>query len=257
MKLPLYNRNLFLIIFFLLILSIAGLFFSSWNNYIRNKENLFIPLVFLAVSYSLLVFLYFLFPLKGVKLKDKNALNKESDPQHETEDSSKNESLNKIDHKFLTAKLSAKTKEGEIEKSAHTILVNLSSEFSIMQGVFYSFDDETDTFSLTAAYAVADNKKPDPFKRGMGLHGQAAVNRKLVELKNLPEGFTLVMSGLGKGQAKYLYLLPLVYKDKTIALIEFSTFKSIDEDYINALQNASELLAETWMQLYKDGKKDR
>ncbi len=257
MKPHINKRNLLLALFLLLIFSIAALFFSSWNSFIRNKDALFIPLMFLSVSYIILICIFCLLPLKDLFCKDKTALDKQSVTHTESDSNVKSEKNYKTDHKFLAAKLTANLKNEEPEKSAHRILSNLAATFSIMQGIFFSYEPASGTYILTSSYAFARIKKPEPFKHGAGIHGQAALNKKLVELTNLPEEFTRVMSGLGKGQASYLYLLPLVNKNETVALIEFLTYRKIDAVHMDALSMASEELAEKWMQIMDYDKKDK
>lgn len=110
-----------------------------------------------------------------------------------------------------------------IEELGKVLLKNLARELEIMSGVYYV--EKNGTFEETATYALVKAEGPLSFKSGEGLTGQVARNRQLMVLTRLPEEYLEVYSGLGKAKPAYLAITPLVYKNKTIALLEFTGYR--------------------------------
>jgi two-component system chemotaxis sensor kinase CheA len=80
-------------------------------------------------------------------------------------------------------------------------------------------------FQAVSSYALANPREPYSFKEGEGLSGQAAANRQIMMLTNLPEEHLEVYSGLGKARPSYLAIVPLIHKEKTIAVLECSGYR--------------------------------
>jgi CHASE3 domain sensor protein len=106
---------------------------------------------------------------------------------------------------------------------------------------------ETDSdpyLELTACYAF--DKKKWLEKRigvGEGLLGQAYLEGDVVQLKELPPGYTKITSGLGDATPKHLVLVPLKYDTQIAGVIEMASFQVFAEHEINFLAKAGEYLA--------------
>jgi hypothetical protein len=59
----------------------------------------------------------------------------------------------------------------------------LVKSLSIVQGLVYKLDKETDAFQVLSTYAYYGEEEPQPFKVGEGLSGQAARDKKQIVLK--------------------------------------------------------------------------
>jgi hypothetical protein len=110
-----------------------------------------------------------------------------------------------------------------LDQVGKQLMKDLAGELEIMSGIFYV--EEKGTFQVRASYALASSTEPYTFKSGEGLSGQAARNRQLMVLTNLPEEHLEVCSGLGKAQPAYLAIVPLVHKGRTVALLECSGYR--------------------------------
>lgn len=171
---------------------------------------------------------------------------------NERKSSSHREEFNPVDFANLSTRLIGRKKTTHPDKSAHNVLRNFSSEFSIMQGIFYSYNPENKFYSMIASYAYAGKDEPTPFKLGEGIHGQAILDRKLMEVANLPDDYSVVTSGLGNTHGRFLYLIPFLLGNETPALVEFTVLKPLGEKYIYALGKILGELGEKWMELNKD-----
>jgi CHASE3 domain sensor protein len=97
---------------------------------------------------------------------------------------------------------------------------------------------------LTACYAF-DRKKwiEKRIEIGTGLLGQAYLEGDIVQLKDIPEGYTQITSGLGGSTPKHLVIVPMKYDVTTVGLIEIASFNFFEEYHIAFMQKACEFLA--------------
>ncbi len=120
----------------------------------------------------------------------------------------------------------------KIEEYGETLLINLSKEFDIVQGVLHSLNLSDNLYYAVSFYAYFADKKPDPFKVGETLPGQAARNKNFLLMENIPDNYIHVLSGLGKSNPRYLIFIPVVKEDYTIAVIELASFKKFSDEQI-------------------------
>lgn len=80
---------------------------------------------------------------------------------------------------------------------------------------------------LSGAYAPHDN---DLFERtftfGQGLVGQCAVTQETIELDDLPSSHIKIKSGLGETNPLHLLLVPVLYQDRLLGVIEIASLNS-------------------------------
>lgn len=126
------------------------------------------------------------------------------------------------------------------EQYAEKILINIAKEFNIVQGVFYDFEKQTNLFSPIAEYAYFSEEKPKAFKLGETLTGQAAKNKKLLNINDVPQGYMTILSGLGKGTPKNLLIVPIILEKETIGVMELASFKPFDKQMENVLSQLGE-----------------
>ncbi|MDF1572501.1 MAG: GAF domain-containing protein [Bacteroidales bacterium] len=109
-------------------------------------------------------------------------------------------------------------------------LINmLVSEIEIMSGLFF-YRDQQDTFTALATYAFPHNEAPRRFVEGEGLNGQVAKNGQVQVIRNIPDHYATVFSGLGSGKPAYLAIIPLVANEHTLAVIEVAGFRWSDDN---------------------------
>lgn len=140
----------------------------------------------------------------------------------------------------LIANLSS---EKEPIKLSEKLLSQLGKELNIVQGLVYIYDKDSDAFQMASTYAYYGQEEPQPFKIGEGLSGQAARDKKQIVLKELPENYTDVISGLGKRKPVLLLLTPMVHNDKTVALTELAFFETMNDEKLEKLSKILNKLA--------------
>ena len=123
------------------------------------------------------------------------------------------------------------------------IINMLVSEIEIMSGLFF-YRDQHDTFTAMASYAFPHNEAPRQFVEGEGLNGQVAKNGQVQVIRNIPEQYGSVFSGLGSGKPAYLAIIPLVVEEHTIAVIEVAGFRWSDENLEQLFHVIARMLSE-------------
>jgi hypothetical protein len=109
------------------------------------------------------------------------------------------------------------------------LLSALAKEIGLVQGIIYLKNNKEHAYLPVADYAITD-RKPQPFKKGDSLSGQVAESGKSMIIYDIPEQFFVVASGLGKAQPKYLFILPVLENDETIAVMELALFSKPDQN---------------------------
>ena len=101
-------------------------------------------------------------------------------------------------------------------------------------------EDET-KLELVASYGAesADELKQE-FRLREGLIGQAAADRRPILLKEVPNDFIRVGSGLGHATPATVNILPALFEDEVKAVIELASFNEFNETHQNFLDQLME-----------------
>lgn len=122
--------------------------------------------------------------------------------------------------------------ERDITALSSKILTCITEYINAPIGTLYI--NETGNFMLSSAYSIT--KAPKQFMPGEGLIGQAAKNKMIRIVENLPADFVLE-SSIGNTLPVSLIIVPLVYEDETIAVIELGMLREpgpLDIELLNA-----------------------
>jgi hypothetical protein len=135
-----------------------------------------------------------------------------------------------------------------IDSYAKKLLTNLSDEFAITQGIIYTANKDKKSFSFMAGYALT-NKEPIPdFQSGENLNGQVAASKEIMIVKDIPDDYLSIESGLGKSLPRNLIIVPFVHNDNTIAILEFTTFQEISGSVVKILNELGHQASEKIIQ---------
>ncbi|TPG11229.1 response regulator [Rhodanobacter glycinis] len=95
-------------------------------------------------------------------------------------------------------------------------------------GLFYSFDDTRQRLDLLGSYGLRlSNRSTDHYLPGEGLVGQCAIERKAIMLDDVPENYLHIDSGSGEALPSYVAILPVLYRDTLIGVLELAGFVPI------------------------------
>lgn len=128
-------------------------------------------------------------------------------------------------------------------KISEKILTAISKGFELTQAEIFikRIEEDQEKLTLSATYAFyIPEEKVFEFKMGEGLIGQVAVAGKSLYLKELPEGYITVKSGLGNATPGNLAIIPWKDKnDKPFAILEIAAFEKFSEYDIEVLEYLS------------------
>ncbi|MCI5209740.1 MAG: HAMP domain-containing protein, partial [Candidatus Electrothrix sp. ATG2] len=122
------------------------------------------------------------------------------------------------------------------------IMNYLASYLGAQVGTLYI--KEKDLLRLRASYAYTTRKNiADRFAVGEGMVGQAALEKKIIIISNVPDDYIQVTSGLGEKQPHNILLVPFMYNEGVKAVLELGSFTAFTELQVSFLEGISEKLA--------------
>ncbi len=135
--------------------------------------------------------------------------------------------------------------QGQRDLAAVTQLImsEVTPTVNAQHGAFFlaePTDDGPTELSLAAAYGYTPRRSDmaNRFDLGEGLVGQAAFERKTIAMTDLPPGYIKVGSGLGDAPAAGLLVMPVLFEDQVLGVIELASlrhFSEIDRDFLDRL----------------------
>ena len=137
--------------------------------------------------------------------------------------------------------------ERDLETVSRLIMSELTPLVGAQHGAFFmmvSPDGEGDEFELRllSTYGYKQRKNvPNKFKIGEALVGQAALEQKPILVTQAPDDYVRISSGLGEGTPINLIVLPVLFEDQVLAVIELASFQR----FANVQQAFLEQLSES------------
>ncbi len=141
----------------------------------------------------------------------------------------------KSNFSLITEKLQGHSKVNEFSTA---LLNNLIPLINGQIGAFYiketlkkAHTDELDTvMTFMSAYAYSNNELySKQFKLGDGIIGQCALEKKTILLKQIPENYIKINSGLGKEKPKNIIISPILFEDEIVGVIEVGSIHEFSQ----------------------------
>jgi signal transduction histidine kinase/HAMP domain-containing protein/CheY-like chemotaxis protein len=96
---------------------------------------------------------------------------------------------------------------------------------------------------LIAGYGLrADQDAPIQYRLGQSLIGQVAKSKKSIMMGDLPESYVKISSGLGEAPPANLAVLPILFEDQVLGVIELASFASFSPVQTDFLEQLTETL---------------
>jgi HAMP domain-containing protein/CheY-like chemotaxis protein len=134
----------------------------------------------------------------------------------------------------------------DLKQVSRLIMSELTPLVGAQHGGFFMATTEPDSdpqLRLIASYAYKRRKGISTvFGLGEGLVGQAALERKSILITQAPEDYIAIGSGLGEGAPVNLVVLPVLFEDQVMAVIELAAFTPYSEAHLTFLEQLSETL---------------
>lgn len=135
------------------------------------------------------------------------------------------------------------------ERQADNIIQNLVRYVNANQGglfILNSEDKENIYLELASAFAYDTKKfmeKIIPY--GEGLVGTCAIEKETIYIKDVPEEYIEITSGLGEAPPSCILLVPIKMEDEVLGIIEIASFDIFEEHEIAFIEKIMESVAST------------
>jgi len=103
----------------------------------------------------------------------------------------------------------------------------------------YLFDAETERLQLIASYGFKDRRRlGNSFALGETLVGQAALERSVITISDLPDDYIRIGTGLGEAAPRLVTARPIVSKDAVLGVLELALLRTLtatEQEFLDAL----------------------
>ncbi|MDJ1486165.1 PAS domain-containing protein [Cytophagaceae bacterium YF14B1] len=137
-------------------------------------------------------------------------------------------------------------KEEDLNQMAFSVLRFLVKYVGANQGSFFIINSSDSEQELVSAATYAYDRQKFGHTRiqwGEGLLGAACLEKQMIYMTEIPQGYTQITSGLGEATPSCLIILPLLYENQVEGAIELALFETLNEHQVNFLNDASNVIA--------------
>jgi len=210
------------------------------SNQVSENYRIIYILILIAAIFALIIFILLIsksrteenYSRKLAQIDDSKSKDKSSKTETEEENTNMEYYFNKI--------LPKENVKLDLAKYTEKILSNIAKEFDIVQGLFFVKENKSDIFKIVGKYAYFGEEQPKSFKLGETLSGQVAKNKTTLNLKEIPEDYVTILSGLGSSSPNNLLIIPIVLKEETVGVIELASFKKFGKVIIELFESMSD-----------------
>ncbi|WP_027002640.1 GAF domain-containing protein [Hugenholtzia roseola] len=131
-----------------------------------------------------------------------------------------------------------------LAQMAERLIQTLVTYLNANQGALFMTTEDDHFLELIACYAWGKKKFiSQKLQKGEGLTGQTWKEGGFLYLKEVPEDYIRITSGLGKALPRAVLIMPMQLNGVTYGMIELASFKELEDYEIEFVQNAGENIA--------------
>src|ERR1700678_2221302 len=133
----------------------------------------------------------------------------------------------------------------DLEVVAELIMEELAPLMGAQHGTFFLTEDWGGErgLRLIAGYGLrADKDAPIQYRIGQSLIGQVAKSKRPIVVDDVPQGYIKISSGLGEAQPCNLAIMPVLFEDQVVGVVELASFSKFTAIQIAFLEQLAETL---------------
>ncbi|HVF19537.1 MAG TPA: HAMP domain-containing protein [Mycobacteriales bacterium] len=135
--------------------------------------------------------------------------------------------------------------QGQRDLSAvcEMIMSEVTPVVEAQQGAFFLLDAAggATQLRLASSYGYARGAD-DTFALGEGLVGQAAIEKTAIRVPHAPTGYLTIRSGLGEAPPADVVVLPVLFEEQALGVIELASFQPLSELHLSFLEQLVETI---------------
>jgi len=131
--------------------------------------------------------------------------------------------------------------EQDVLTLANNVIEHLCEYLTAQVGVLYVRED--DILCRVGSYACSREGIGGRFAVGEGLLGQAVYSKKPILLPDNPPDYAQIASGLGSAAPKAVIIMPFLYDDEVVGVVEMGKLSGFSAEQMKFLQTALESIA--------------
>ncbi|MBN1220388.1 MAG: GAF domain-containing protein, partial [Anaerolineae bacterium] len=126
--------------------------------------------------------------------------------------------------------------EQDMETLANSVIQQLCQYLEAQIGALYVVKDKS--LMLVGRYAYASKSPAKEFNFGEGLVGQAALEKRVMIVADVPKDYITVSSALGETVPRTIMVFPVVYENRVVGVIELGTLAEFTQAQTEFMQAA-------------------
>jgi signal transduction histidine kinase/CheY-like chemotaxis protein/HAMP domain-containing protein len=133
----------------------------------------------------------------------------------------------------------------DLEVVADLVMERLAPLVGAQHGTFFVAEPAAGEtrLRLIAGYGLrADKDAPIQYRIGQSLIGQVAKSKRLIVVDQIPQGYIKISSGLGEAAPANLAILPLLFEDEVLGVVELASFTPYTPVQVELLEQLTETL---------------
>ena len=133
----------------------------------------------------------------------------------------------------------------DLEVVAELIMEELAPLLGAQHGAFFLTEDWNGErrLRLIAGYGLSAAKDaPTHYRIGQSLIGQVAKSRRPIVVEDIPHGYIKVSSGLGEASPSNLAIMPIMFEDQVLGVVELASFTRFTPIQVAFLEQLAETL---------------
>ncbi len=134
----------------------------------------------------------------------------------------------------------------DIQSLGKHVITHLATFLEAPIGAIYAVGVENNDQVLSLLSGYAFTKRKDlghEIRIGEGLVGQAALEKEMISLTEVPENYIRINSSFGEAVPQNIVVVPLVFNDELLGVVELGRFREFSDVELDLLRSMSENIA--------------